>query len=236
MGVIKKTRNGNVVLLHRGDSPFCILSCQETRRSRLGAKSTGTSDIEEALEFAEELYDDVRFKAKHGLALEPKAFDVVADVYVNELKDEIALGVRHERHLKDYGSVVERYLKPYFGDRPIDTITNKDIAAYQNGGLLIGLLGEKGHCSRAVCLPFTPPPLVEWMPRIKSIMKAESVPMPKQADLAAIYQNSGHDTRELFDDLERYVDAVKAVKIRSKPPKNGGGNITPFNPSNPKTP
>ena len=59
---------------------------------------------------AEEWHDEIRFKAKHGLAIEPKAFRAVADVYVRELREEVDLGVRNERHLKDYVPVVKRYL------------------------------------------------------------------------------------------------------------------------------
>lgn len=53
-------------------------------------------------------------------------------MYVRELKEEIDLGVRSERHIKDYVPIVDRYLKPHFSNRDIDTITNKDIAAYQS--------------------------------------------------------------------------------------------------------
>ena len=80
---------------------------------------------------AEEWHDEIRFKAKHGLAIEPKAFSAVADVYVRELREEVDLGVRNERHLKDYVPVVKRYLKLYFGTKAIDTIDNADIADYQ---------------------------------------------------------------------------------------------------------
>lgn len=55
----------------------------------------------------------------------------VADVYVRELKEDVALGVRNERHPKNYVPVVERYLKAYFGTKVIGTIDNADIAEYQ---------------------------------------------------------------------------------------------------------
>ncbi|MDA0231672.1 MAG: site-specific integrase [Proteobacteria bacterium] len=131
MGVIQKSRGGNVVLLHRDDSPnvFC-----RVRKPDVGGwlqRSTGTADIAEALRIAEEWHDEIRFKAKHGLALVSKAFNAVADLYVKELKGEVALGQRNERHIKDYVPIVERYFKDYFGNKLIDTIQTSDIAAYR---------------------------------------------------------------------------------------------------------
>ena len=131
MGVIQKSRGGNVVLLHRGDSPNVFCRIKKPDVSGWLQRSTGVMDVAEAQQIAEEWHDEIRFKAKHGLAIEPRAFSAVADVYVRELQEEVDLGVRNERHLKDYIPVVDRYLKPYFGDRHIDTITSRDIVDYQ---------------------------------------------------------------------------------------------------------
>ncbi len=135
-------------MMYRGDSPnvFCRL-----KKPDVGGwvrRGTGVTDVDEALRMAEEWYDEIRFKAKHGLAMEPKAFAAVADVYVRELKEEIDLGVRNERHLKDYVPVVERYLKPHFGTKAIDTIDNADIAAYQKWRSAYWISGPGSKCQR----------------------------------------------------------------------------------------
>ena len=132
MSVIEKSRRGNVVLFHRGDSPKVFCRIKKPDDSGWWQRSTGMTNIGPALEIAEEWHDEMRFKEKHGLAIEPRAFSAVADVYVRELKEEVELGVRSERHLKDYVPMVDRYLKPFFGDRHIDTIRNKDVAEYQS--------------------------------------------------------------------------------------------------------
>lgn len=132
MSVIEKSRRGNVVLLYRDDSPKVFCRIKKPDDGGWWQRSTGVTDIGQALEIAEEWHDEMRFKAKHGLAIEPRAFSAVADIYVRELKEEVELGVRNERHLRDYVPITERYLKPFFGDRHIDTIKNRDIAEYQS--------------------------------------------------------------------------------------------------------
>ncbi len=131
MSVIQKSREGNVVLLYRGDSPNVFCRVKKPDVSGWLRRSTGVADVAEALRIAEEWHDEIRFKARYGLALVPKAFNAVADLYVKELEGEVALGDRNERHIKDYVPIVERYFKAYFGDKSIDTIQMKDIAAYR---------------------------------------------------------------------------------------------------------
>ncbi len=131
MGVIRKSRDGNVVLIYRGDSPNVFCRIKRPDASGWIQKSTGTTDVDKALLKAEEWHDEVRFKAKHGLALETKSFSSVCDLYLKELKSEVTLGIRNERHLKDYTPTISRYLIPFFGNKDIATISNQDIAAYQ---------------------------------------------------------------------------------------------------------
>ena len=119
------------MLLYRDDSPNVFCRIKKPDVGGWVQRGTGVTGVDEALRMAEEWHDEIRFKAKHGLAIEPKAFSAVADVYVRELREEVDLGVRNERHLKDYVPVVKRYLKLYFGTKAIDTIDNADIADYQ---------------------------------------------------------------------------------------------------------
>lgn len=131
MSVIQKSRDGNVVLLFRGDSPNVFCRVKKPDVGGWLRRSTRVVDVAEALRIAEEWHDEIRFKARYGLALVPKAFNAVADLYVKELEGEVALGDRNKRHIKDYVPIVERYFKAYFGDKSIDTIQTKDIAAYR---------------------------------------------------------------------------------------------------------
>ncbi len=132
MGVIKKTNNGNIVYLVRDDSPRIYYRIKNPVEEGWIQRSAKTADIVEAEQIAQNHFDEIRINAKFGYAVVPKAFKAVADLYVKELKGEVALGERKSRHIKDYVPIVERYLKTYFGNKPIDTIQTKDIAAYRD--------------------------------------------------------------------------------------------------------
>ena len=67
---------------------------------------------------------------------------------------------------------------------------------------------DKGHRSRALCLPMVQASLERWMPRIKAILDAEGVPTPKDQLLKEILKNSGGDNRQFLADLQRYVEEI----------------------------
>ena len=130
MGIIWKSPREDVVLFHRGDNPKVYCRILKPGGHGWHQRSTKSRDVDEARAIAEEWRDEMRFRLRHGLVLEPKTFAAVAELYCQTLRDEVALGVRNGRHLKDYLPVVERYLKPYFGNREIDSISNRDIIDY----------------------------------------------------------------------------------------------------------
>jgi len=132
MGLIRKSSDGKIVFLRRDDSPRIYYRIKNPVEAGWIQRSAGTSDLDEAERIAQEHHDEIRFLAKHGMALVPKAFSAVASMYITELKSEIAIGERKPRNLKDYAPIVERYFKVFFGKRPIDTIQSKDIAAYKD--------------------------------------------------------------------------------------------------------
>lgn len=132
MGVIHKSNDGNIVFLQRDDTPNIFYRIKNPNEAGWIQRTAKTSVLAEAERIAQEHYDDIRFKAKYGLALVPKSFGAVANMYIQELKDEIAAGLRNKRNLRDYEPIIERYFKPYFSTRPIDTIQTKDITAYRD--------------------------------------------------------------------------------------------------------
>lgn len=130
MSVISKSRNGEVVLFYRGDSPrvFCRLKRPEGGWIQ---RSTKQTDKAAAQLQAEKWLDEIKILASHGLPVETRTFASVCRLYLRELEREIELDLRNPRHLKDYKPTVERYLQPFFGRKQIGQITNRDIAEYQ---------------------------------------------------------------------------------------------------------
>ena len=93
-------------------------------------KSLKTLDKARAIERAEEWFDDLRFREKHGLVVHARTVSQICDLYINDLKEEIDAGIRNERHLRDYRPIADRYVKGFFGNRYIDNVRQKDITAF----------------------------------------------------------------------------------------------------------
>jgi hypothetical protein len=132
MAVIHKSSDGNIVFLQRDDTPNIFYRIKNPIKTGWIQRTAKTADLAEAVKIANEHYQDISFKARYGLALVPKSFSAVANMYIQELKDEISAGLRNKRNLRDYEPIIERYFKPYFANRPIDTIQTKDITAYRD--------------------------------------------------------------------------------------------------------
>ncbi len=85
-------------------------------------KTTGTSDIDEATQIAEDIYHEARILDKRGLAVVSKKFKAVAEVVSNRLKAEVKAGTG-KKSFADYYRAIDTYLIPFFGNFNIDRIT-----------------------------------------------------------------------------------------------------------------
>ena len=74
---------------------------------------------------------------------------------------------------------------------------------------------DNGLRSRALCLQMAQAPLERWLPRIRSILDAENVPIPKRHMLQEMLDGSGGDNREFLADLQLYVEGVQAAKFET---------------------
>jgi len=130
MSILSKMKNGEVVLFYRGDSPeiYCRVRSPE---GKWVARSTRKRSEEAARAVALEIQMEILLRHKHGLTSKTTTFAHACDLYEKTLKEEVELGRRNPRHLKDYLPIVGRYLRPYFGRRKIDEITNRDLLDYQ---------------------------------------------------------------------------------------------------------
>ena len=132
MGVIHKSDDGNIVFLQRDDTPNIFYRIKNPYDGGWIQRTAKTSKLEEAEQIARKHSNDIQYRMQFGLALVPKSFHAIADMYIQELTDEIVADLRNERILRDYEPIIERYFKAYFGDREIDTIQTKDITAYRD--------------------------------------------------------------------------------------------------------
>ena len=126
-----KLRDGDITLYHRRDSK----NWQADIRLPDGGRHTislRTANEKVAKDKVILIYEDMYFRHKHGLTTVAVLFKDAADAWIKELRAEVRAGSRNERTVIDYEPVVERYLKPYFGNKPIDTIKASEIAQYRS--------------------------------------------------------------------------------------------------------
>jgi hypothetical protein len=125
--VVHTSHDGDVALFYRGDSPQ--LYCRLRRPDGLGwvQRSTKCNHPDEAFKRAQGWHDELRL----GLTTDPKLSSLVADRCLEDLQREVDLGLRNPRHVRDYKPVVERYLKPFFGQMMIDEVNNTKVEEYR---------------------------------------------------------------------------------------------------------
>ena len=105
-------------------------------------KSLKTADRKLAIERAEEWFDELRFKEKHGLVVHARTVSQICDLYLTELLEEIDAGIRNARHIRDYKPVVERYIKGFFGNKYIDNVRQRDVKDFTDWCLKYWTTGE----------------------------------------------------------------------------------------------
>ena len=126
-----KLADGKVAVFTRLESPYWQVAFKLGDGTRI-QKSLGTMDQAVARERAMVMYDEARFRERAGLSARAVSFADAADAWLKELQAEVRAGLRKQRNVIDYSPIVERYLKPFFGEKTIDEIREPDIAQYRS--------------------------------------------------------------------------------------------------------
>ena len=126
-----KLADGKVAVFTRLESPYWQVAFKLGDGTRI-QKSLGTMDQAVARERAMAMYDEARFRERAGLSARAVSFAEAADAWLKELAAEVRAGLRKQRNVIDYTPIVERYLKPFFGEKSIDEIREPDIAQFRS--------------------------------------------------------------------------------------------------------
>lgn len=126
-----KLADGKVTVFNRLESPYWQVAFKLADGSRV-QKSLGTMEEGVARGPAMALYDEARLRERMGLSARSVSFAEAANAWLKELKAEVEAGQRKQRNLIDYAPIVERYLKPFFGEKLIDEIREPEIARYRS--------------------------------------------------------------------------------------------------------
>ncbi len=122
-------RDGEVVVYRRNASPLyqCRYKLADGKWHRV---STRKASVENAVSVACLLYDEARFRQKLGLAHTAQTFAQIAEETLIDLRQQIDIkGIRGA--FDSYVSCIEKYFLPYFGDRRLEELTQKDIVDFE---------------------------------------------------------------------------------------------------------
>lgn len=122
-------RDGEVVLYRRTASPLyqCRFKLADGSWYRV---STRKASIESAVGVACEMYDEIRFRQRLGLAHIAHNFAHIADATLDELRKELDLG-RGKSVYHSYITCIEKYFLPYFADKHLEELTHNDIVEFE---------------------------------------------------------------------------------------------------------
>ena len=85
-------------------------------------KSSGTADLSDAKQLAEDLFHEARVLEKRGLSVVSKKFKAIAEVVCANFKADVKAGTGKKSYA-DYYRAIDTYLIPFFGKHNIDNIT-----------------------------------------------------------------------------------------------------------------
>ena len=113
----------NVLIIHRRNNSK-YWQCRFQVDKEWQRKSTGESDLEAAKMKAQELLYDAQALKRLGLPVVTRKFRDIAKLAIKRLEDEAANDRGLRKH-KDYLTVIDKYLVPFFGNYNVNGIDYK---------------------------------------------------------------------------------------------------------------
>ncbi|SDF29610.1 tyrosine-type recombinase/integrase [Bosea robiniae] len=118
-------RDGRIVLYTRNGGGVYHARLSVEGVSDYVVKSTKHRSLDRAREFAEDLYDDLRYKVRHGEEIGTHSFRTIWDRWLKAHQDTLSF------HRKRYiTGTATRYLLPFLGQKVVGEINDKLIAQY----------------------------------------------------------------------------------------------------------
>lgn len=122
---------------HQSDAWYAALKIPGQKTIR---RSLKTADKLEAESFAENLWFDLSQRNDRGLSLSPKRFDLVAKAYLREFTGSVDRDrniperdrIYRESRLVKIRLIITKFLIPFFNDKNIQDITDRDVNNFKN--------------------------------------------------------------------------------------------------------
>lgn len=149
-------------MLQRTEStnlPFSLFQRDGTRnwsmRYSLGGKqikkSLGVANYNIALQRANEIFHEQKYRHKQGLSLEQHAFDEVAEEFIEKVCAEAERDERSKYHPIYWPPIIRRFPVAYFGNKAIDEISTADIERYLEWRKTYWTTGPGSHIEHIRC-------------------------------------------------------------------------------------
>ncbi|MEE8626828.1 MULTISPECIES: hypothetical protein [Methylobacterium] len=93
-------------------------------------RSLDTDDLREAQRRAEAIWYEATYRAQQGLTARAHTFESVAEEYIGQILREVERGERRADQGKSEPAVIRRYFVGYFGQKPVDAVSEADLERY----------------------------------------------------------------------------------------------------------
>jgi integrase len=118
-------RDGRIIIYKRAGSPLYQMRLNLHGMRGYFRRSTKSSSLPEALRTADETYDDLRYKIKHGLEIKLHTFE---SIWVKwQAVHRNYLSIHRMRYIS---GTVNRYLLPFFGELKPEELTSAKVQSY----------------------------------------------------------------------------------------------------------
>lgn len=126
-----KIKDDKVLVYRRsdsGDNWHCRIKFPNQPYIR---RSLKTDIKEEAKKKASKIYEELSYRQEQGYSVVSRKFSAMCEGYLSRLLDDVEKGREREGKYKDHKIIIERYLKPYFGRKNVNLISNIDMEDYE---------------------------------------------------------------------------------------------------------
>jgi len=135
-------KNGQILIYKRADSSDNWHCRIKLRGKPYVRRSLLTEDRDEAIEKAEELLSELKYKDKRGLAINSRKFNTVCRAYLKELQQKVDMGATPAKRLVNEKCWIEKYFIPFLGKYDTDKITDMVISKYRDWRRMYNVTGE----------------------------------------------------------------------------------------------
>ena len=118
-------RDGKITLYTRNGQPTFHTRLKVEGHKGYIVRSTHRTELADAARFADDLYDDLRYKVRQGLEIRPHTFETMWKRWLTA--NQNLLSVHRMKYIE---GTTRRYLLPYFGDLSLEELSDSKIAEY----------------------------------------------------------------------------------------------------------